>query len=344
MGSILLAHESKVIRAALARHLEGHYSVLEALDGDAAWHALVLNHDIVAVIAGPDLARLDGMSLLSRLRHNNLERLRRIPFYFIGSQSRIETLAEAAKKEGATDFIFNDMGKKEVLPILERHGAAGHDASPQAASVSAPKPGSVAKAVAAAPLAVPIGAVGGKKGAKAARARSTAALLSASLLTDGVRRMCSHQGGQSAVMIFALDGYSALAASLGAPTASSIIEKLAKPVQTKINASDVIGHYQPGCFAIATMNSGLEACAVFARRVAKGLSNARIVFHGKPVHISISVGIASRPEDGDLDGDALINLAKARLDSAIAAGGGRIQTRLYSISQNPQAHAAPPAP
>jgi diguanylate cyclase (GGDEF)-like protein len=330
MGSILVAHESKVIRAALTRYLADSHSVLEALDGESAWHALVLNHDIIALIAGPDLARLDGMALLSRLRHNKLERLKRIPFYFIGSEIRIAALTEAAKKEGVTDFILNDMGKQEVLSILKRQGEAADPLfeealSDQKASVAVEKSRDKAPTPAAArgkPQAI-----GGKAGRKAGVAvRKSVALLSASLFADGMRRMCSHHGGQSAVMIFALDGYSALAASLGAHVASSIIEKLAKPVQANISASDVIGHYQPGCFALATMNSGLEACVAFARRVATGLANAHIVVQGKPVHVSISVGIASRPEDGDVDGDTLLNLAKARLDSAIAAGGGRIQT------------------
>ncbi|MDR1889033.1 MAG: diguanylate cyclase [Zoogloeaceae bacterium] len=319
MGSILLAHDSKVIRAALTRYLRESYSILEALDGDAAWHALVLNHDIVAIIAGPDLGRLNGMDLLDRVRHNSLERLKHIPFYLIGSQSRIETLSDAAKKAGATDFIFNDMGAPEILAIIQRHDPAAElsftDASKKA-GVAAEVPGVKAPPVSAASAPV--------RRSKATRARSTA-LLSVSLFADGVRRMCSHPGGQAAVMLFALDGYKAVASSLGVHTASAIIERLAHLVQAKIGASDVIGHYQPGCFAVATMNSGLNACVAFAQRLAKSLSSAHIAFHGQPVLISISVGIASRPEDGGLDGDALLELARARLHAAIAAGGGRIQ-------------------
>lgn len=319
-----MAHESKVIRAALTRHLGEHYSILEALDGDAAWHTLVLKHDIVAVIAGPDLMRLNGMELLDRLRHNNLERLKHLPFYFIGSQSRINTLSAEAKKAGATDFVFDNMGKQEIFSVLKLQGAAAV-APPLSLPEKAPAQSSAATPAPVAKAPAPAASVSSKgKSAKMPRARS-APLLSVSLFTDGVRRMCSHEGGQAAVMLFALDGYSALAASLGAPTATSIIEKLASLVQAKIGASDVIGHFQPGCFAVATMNSGLEACAAFATRIAKGLSGAHIAFHGNPVHISISVGIASRPEDGGLNGDALLNLARARLHAAVAAGGGRIQ-------------------
>jgi diguanylate cyclase (GGDEF)-like protein len=338
MGSILLAHESKVIRAALTRHLSEYYSVLEALDGDAAWHTLVLNHDLVAVIAGPDLERLDGMGLLDRLRHNNLERLKHIPFYFIGSQSRIESLTAEAQKVGVTDFLYNEMGKQEILSILKRHDPTIAEAPELDISVITPAavaPTVKTVAAASAPTAAPTAAapkpkapapVASAKSAKAAvRTRSTA-LLSVSLFTDGVRRMCSHDGGQAAVMLFALDGYSALAGSLGPATASAIIEKLAHLVQAKIGASDVIGHFQPGCFAVATMNSGLEACTAFAKRIAKSLSSAHIAFHGKPVLISISVGIASRPEDGGLDGNALLILARDRLHAAVVAGGGRIQT------------------
>jgi diguanylate cyclase (GGDEF)-like protein len=321
MGNILIAHESKVIRAALARYLEASHTTQEVLDGDSAWHALVLDHDITAVIAGPDLARLDGMSLLNRLRHSNLERLKHLPFYLIGSESRISILADTAKEEGVTGLLFNNMGKQDILSILNQQDTADTSSQEAPSGQETHLAAKKSKVTASTPV---MGDKGRQRAGFVTRKNTT--LLSVTLFADGVRRMCSRQGGQNAVMIFALDGYSALAARLGAHTVSAIIEQLAGPVQKKINASDVIGHYQPGCFAIATMNSSLETCAVFAKRVALGLSSANITFHGEPVHISISVGIASRPEDGDVDGDVLLNLAKARLDAAIAAGGGRIQT------------------
>ncbi|MDR0737109.1 MAG: diguanylate cyclase [Zoogloeaceae bacterium] len=318
-NNVLLVHESNVIRAVLAHHLAGRYKVVEALEGEFAWHTAMLNHDICVIISGLDLYRLDGMSLLERLRHSSLERLKKLPFYFIGSESRIAAIEDQAKKEGVTGFMFNGIGKDEVLAVMAQHteGAppAVAPAPPAPPPVPQPKPSLIADRT----------ATRGK--GKMGKTPHSAALLSETLFADGVRRMCSRPGMQNAVLVFALDGYTAIAASLGAPIAGRIVERLARLVQEKIGVSDIIGHDRPGSFAVVTQNSSMEACAGFAKRVVRGLSAADIVYHGKPVVISISVGIASRPEDGDLDGDALLALARSRATGASKAGGGRIRTK-----------------
>jgi diguanylate cyclase (GGDEF)-like protein len=321
-NNVLLVHESNVIRAVLAHHLAGQYKVVEALEGEFAWHTAMLNHDICLVIAGLDLYRLDGLSLLDRLRHSSLERLKKLPFYFIGSESRIAAIADQAQKAGVTGFMFNGVSKEEVLAIMAQHTEETTPPAPK------PKPAASTQVAATAEhkpnLVADRTATRGK--GKLGKTPHSAALLSPTLFVDGVRRMCAAPSTQNAVLVFTLDGYTAIAASLGAPIAGKIIEKLARLVQEKIGVSDIVGHDRPGAFAIVTQNSDMAACAAFAKRVAKGLSAASIAYHGKPVVISISIGIASRPEDGNLDGDALLDLARSRAIEASQAGGGRIRT------------------
>ncbi|MDR2625120.1 MAG: diguanylate cyclase [Zoogloeaceae bacterium] len=319
-NNVLLVHESNVIRAVLAHHLADQYKVVEALEGEFAWHTAMLNHDICMVISGLDLYRLDGMSLLDRLRHSSLERLKKLPFYFIGSESRIAAIEDQAWKAGVTGFMFNGISKEEVLAIMAQHteGAVAPAVVPTPPAPppapEPPKPTLIADRT----------ATRGK--GKMSKTPHSAALLSETLFADGVRRMCSNPGTRNAVLIFTLDGYTAIAASLGAPVAGKIIERLAHLVQEKIGVSDIVGHDRPGSFAIVTQNSSMEICAGFAKRVVRGLSAANIAYHGQPVVISISVGIASRPEDGSLDGDALLALARSRANEASKSGGGRIRT------------------
>jgi GGDEF domain-containing protein len=336
-NNVLLVHESNVIRAVLAHHLAaGQYKVVEALEGEFAWHTAMLNHDICMIISGLDLYRLDGMSLLDRLRHSSLERLKKLPFYFIGSESRIAAIADQAQKAGVTGFMFNGVSKEEVLSVMARHMEDAPPPPPPPAVRPAP---SAKPAPAARPAPAPAVLAKENKPTLVADRTATrgkgslgktphsAALLSPTLFADGVRRMCSHPGTRNAVLVFALDGYTAIAASLGAPVAGKIIERLAHLVQEKIGISDIVGYDRPGAFAVVTQNSDMESCAAFAKRVARGLSAASIVYHGKPVVTSVSVGIASRPEDGGLDGDALLSLARARAAEAGRAGGGRICAR-----------------
>lgn len=298
MGNILIVHNSKVIRSTLARHLEADFCIVEALDGESAWQTLVLDHDLVAVIAGPDISRLNGLDLLERLRRNRLQRLKRIPFYFVGSETRIAEISPEAEKQGVTGFVLNGMGKSEILTLFQSHQAVSHTI-PEPLPVSAPP----------------------SKGGGNFR---DAGLLSRSLLEAGIQRTFAGPGAQGAILFFGVDAYAALESSLGKGAASRIAERFARLIQGKLGGADFIGYYQPGCFAIVTRCSRLEQCVAFASRVAKSVAAARIVVQGKPVSLSISSGAASRPEDGDMSGDALLALALARMERAMAEGGGLV--------------------
>lgn len=298
MGKILLVHHSKVIRSTLARHLEADFQIVEAVDGESAWQTLVLDHDLVAVITGPDVSRLNGLDLLERLRRNRLQRLKRIPLYFVGSETRLAEITPEAEKLGVTGFVLNGMSKPDLLQLLSPHKTVAnflHEPLPEASPPS--------------------------KGGANFR---DAGLLSRALLEAGVRRTFAGPGDQGAILFLGVDAYADLECRLGKGVAGRIAEKFARLVQGKLGGSDFIGHYQPGCFAIVTRSSRLEQCAAFASRVAKSVAAARIVVQERQVSLSISSGAASRPEDGNLSGDALLALALARMERAMAEGGGRV--------------------
>jgi CheY-like chemotaxis protein len=296
MSRILLVHSSKVIRATLARYLAPHFEAVEALDGESAWQTLVLDHDIAAVIAGPDIPRLSGLDLLERLRRNRLQRLKGIPFYLFGSEDRLAEIRAAARERGVTDFILNGMGKWDILPFFLPK--ASPDATPAGAE------GTVSAA------ARPSGATGYFR---------DAGVLSPALFEEGLRRMFARPGDTGAVLVFGLNLCEAPLATLDTARLAHITGRLARLVQTKIGQSDCIGHYGAGRFAIATRTSGREACEGFARRVAKSVHAARIVVGGQRLALTLASGTASRPEDGALSGEALLTLALQRLEAQTPA-------------------------
>ena len=301
MGKILLVHQSKVVRGTLARHLAGDFQIVEALDGESAWQTLVLDHDVAAVIAGPDVSRLKGLDLLERLRRSKLKRLKQVPFYLVGSETRIAEVLPEAEKLGLDGCILNGMEKAAILDLLG------------SARTAAGGPG--AEAAPAAPLRSGRGGAGFRD----------AGLLSRALLEAGIQRILASPGDQGAILVFEVDAYAELESGFGKGTAARITERFARLVQGKLTGGDIIGHYRPGCFAIATRCNRLDQCAAFAGRVARSAASARIVVRGRPVLLSISAGAASRPEDGGLSGDALLHLALCRLEEARAAGPGQVR-------------------
>ncbi|MGB4467514.1 MAG: diguanylate cyclase [Azovibrio sp.] len=254
------------------------------------------------------------MDLLDRLRHNRLQRLRRIPFYLVGSENRIAEIAGEAEKIGVTGFILDGMGKSEILAMLQPHKAGLQAPLDPPRKQPASTPASVP---ASAPASTPAATRGG------ANFRD-AGLLSRTLLEAGIERTFSGQGGHGAILLFGVDAYGALEDGVGKAAASRIAEKIARLIQGKLGGSDFIGHYRPGCFAIVTRSSRLEQCAAFAGRVIKSVAAARIAVQGRQVSLSISSGAASRPEDGNVSGEALLGLALARMEQAMAEGGGRV--------------------
>jgi diguanylate cyclase (GGDEF)-like protein len=309
MDSILIVHQSKVIRATLTRYLEAHFEIFEAQDSESAWQILVLHHGVAAVISGLDISQssesiswatstrisgidsqLSGMDLLDRLRNNSLPRLRQLPFYFIGSETHIAEITLEARRHKVTDFLFNGMSKPEILAKLNYHE------KPMIGETTLPTQESSITNL------------------------RRAGILSVNLFRNAAHRVFDRSGTQGVLIIFGIDAYDEIVGKLGKKAAESILDKFANLVLSKIKADDLIGHCGPGRFAIAVPGASLASCKAFAHRVVKGLSSAKISVEGKPLQISASFGVASRPEDGDLSGEALLDLATTRLEEAGAAG------------------------
>ncbi|MCL2074945.1 MAG: hypothetical protein FWH15_00630 [Betaproteobacteria bacterium] len=306
MGNILLAHESKTVRATLKTYLKPSHKVLEASDSDAAWHLLVLRNDLNAVVAGPDLGMSTGMSLLERVRKNALLRLKNMPFYFIGSETRIAELIKDAKRAGANGFLHTGMKSQEVLDIL--NPAIGDPT--ESASEDAPEPEAIAKS--SEPKEAPEPKkTAGKRAIKTGLIES--APMSPKLFEEAVLRQYSVPGQRGAILCCAIANYHDMVKNLGEDTATRIVSKLTKLAQTRIGSSDIISIYAPGVFAISTLGGTLLACDKFATQLKKNLAAAKIAVQGKPLSISIISAFAAIPEDGDLSGKEILELAKYRL-------------------------------
>ncbi|MDR3352413.1 MAG: diguanylate cyclase [Zoogloeaceae bacterium] len=314
MSSVLLVHHSKVVRVTLGRHLKDHYSILEAQDVETAWQLLVLHHDVSVVISGLDVSQpsdvgttstwisgmdvqLSGITLLDRIRQNNLQRLRHVPFYIIASESRIEEISEEARQHGVTGFIANGMSREEILAVLSQPIPEGEHSPAPVEEKPASKP-------------VPHPEINGMR---------KTGLLSEHLFKEGVQRMFARPGTHGAVLLFCLEHYAKLKQSMGEKMVHGILEKFAGLVQSKVASGDFVGYYSASSFAIATHISDLDKCGAFARKVVKSLSAAKISTRGKPLTIAIQHSMVCCPADGDLEGAAILALLDSRLREKVPA-------------------------
>ncbi|CAN5466302.1 hypothetical protein BH11PSE11_BH11PSE11_04230 [soil metagenome] len=115
---VLIADDSRIVRATLIKHIEGMFEFREALDGEEAWETLLIDPNIRVVITDLTMPKLDGYGLLQRIRKSKISRIRNIPVVVI-SGSDEEEERERAKSFGATDLITKGIGTAQLLSRLD---------------------------------------------------------------------------------------------------------------------------------------------------------------------------------------------------------------------------------
>ena len=115
---ILIADDSRIVRATLIKHIEGMFEFREALDGEQAWEMLLIDPSIRVVISDLTMPKLDGYGLLKRIRSSKIGRIRTMPVVVVsGSDEQAER--DRAKAAGATDLITKGIGTGQLLSRLD---------------------------------------------------------------------------------------------------------------------------------------------------------------------------------------------------------------------------------
>src|SRR4051812_11021618 len=115
---VLIADDSRIVRATLIKHIQGMFEFREALDGEQAWETLLLDPNIRVLITDLTMPKLDGYGLLQRIRTSKISRIRNMPVVVVsGSDEQQER--DRAKAAGATDLITKGIGTAQLLSRLD---------------------------------------------------------------------------------------------------------------------------------------------------------------------------------------------------------------------------------
>ena len=115
---ILIADDSRIVRATLAQHIRDRFDVREVADGEAAWQAMLLDSSIRVVLADLSLPKVNAFDLVGRARSSKVQRIRELPLVVVaGADEHAE--CERATAAGATDFIDTDIKAAELNARLE---------------------------------------------------------------------------------------------------------------------------------------------------------------------------------------------------------------------------------
>ncbi|MBL8449793.1 MAG: diguanylate cyclase [Dechloromonas sp.] len=341
---VLIVDASRVIRASLSKYLSTFFDIREEANGESAWQTLVLDSSIVAVISGASMPKLDGFGLVERMRGSKLARLRATPFYLIVSDVVGEGERQQARIRGVTDFLQKGMASAQigilVAAIRASAGAQTADANggdPAGADLAVTTVAEEDCVGTASNLGISdimgqLGRMAGMSGITASDVmgvvRPAPDFPPRAEVEQALAKLLVAEGGHAVgVLVFGLDSYSRVVGRFGSELGDKIAVKFGRLLANKIRTDDTIGAFLPGRVAIVAPGTNRALCASFAERVCKGLAAAQISIRGERVDMTVSVGIATLPEDGvALSADDFLTLANGRMEAALKAGGNRVES------------------
>lgn len=291
---ILVVDDSRIVRATIIKRIRDRFDVREETDGEAGWEALLIDPTLRLVVTDHSMPRLDGFGLIERIRASRVARIRDIPVIMISGDEE-ESARQRAKDLGATDFITKGIGTAELLARLDSLVDLGrtHEALEEAR----------AEAV----------------------TDSASGLLTPTALRHQADQFCSYvnrHGGQGGVLAIGIDRYEELAA-VDANAADEVESRLAEVLSDEVRKEDGFARWQAGRFMLATPGSEEQQTKLFAERLRGKVEAAGIGWADGGPMVTVTVGIASCPADGDQVEDVLA-CAERRLAEAMAAGGNRV--------------------
>ncbi|HQR19446.1 MAG TPA: response regulator [Burkholderiaceae bacterium] len=115
---VLIADDSRIVRASIVQHIRDRFDIREVLDGEAAWQAILLDSSIRVVITDLTMPKVDGFELLNRVRSSKVQRIRELPIVVISGEDEGAERDRAASM-GATDFIQKGVAAAELIARLE---------------------------------------------------------------------------------------------------------------------------------------------------------------------------------------------------------------------------------
>lgn len=290
---IMIVDDSRIVRATIIKRIRDRFDVREAADGEDGWEALLVDPSIQLVITDHSMPRLDGYGLIERIRASKVARIRDIPVIMISGDEG-EAARKRARDLGATDFITKGTGTAELLARLDTLVDLGrtHDALEEA------RADAVLDTVTGLPQ-------------RAFLLRQAEEALS----------YFHRHGGHVGILVIGLDYFDELVAAEGQALGDALLARFAHVLVGAVRKEDSLARWGSSQFAVITPGIDPAQTHQFAERLRNSVAVASIHYHGRALRLTVTVGLASSPEDEELDAEHALAVAERRMLAAKAAGG-----------------------
>lgn len=293
---ILIVDDSPTIRMSLHRALEGEYRPLEADDGEQAWELLQRDPAIKLVITDLSMPRLDGFGLTRRIRASEEARFHNLPVIVVTGDTEAR---EQAFHTGANDFLTKDSDRIELLARLRAHLKLADTIRQLEASQ--------------------------RELREQANTDPLTGLANRRFfgqITNKELSLMRRQQDYFSMMMIDIDHFKAVNDTYGHSAGDHVLREVARCLANSLREEDTIARIGGEEFAVSSPATNRLASIVLAERLRKAVEGLELEYEGSHIRVTISLGIALRPHDGDSLED-LLTVADERLYLAKEQGRNR---------------------
>jgi len=295
---ILIVDDSPTIRLSLSRALQDEFATVEAVDGEQAWEFLSSDSRIEVVITDMSMPRLDGIGLVKRMRDSVVMRIRNMPVIMVTGDDDAAA-RESSFMAGANDFVAKTSDRIELLARLRAHRK----------------------------LAVTLRELeeSQRELREQANTDPLTRLANRRFFTQIANKELSLMRRQKeyfAVLMMDLDHFKYTNDTFGHAAGDYVLKQVAQVLSSNVREEDTLARVGGEEFVVSSPYTNRLAAIVLAERLRKAVESLEIQFEGNTIPVTISIGIAMQPQDGDAL-DTLLAAADERLYTAKNAGRNR---------------------
>ena len=297
---VLVADDSRVIRKAITKILNNEFDLVEVGDGEAAWDQLLRDESIQVLVSDIEMPKLDGYSLICRVRAAETERVRNVPIIVITGADD-ELTRERAFACGATDFIIKPIDGVQLLARTRAHAKLDQTTRKLEETSTALEEQSAID---------PLTQLHSRR----------------YFIQRGVQDLAyvkRHNNDLSIIRVD-IDNFRSIYKKYGDQTSDQILVWLSKILVSSSRKEDTVARIGGGEFAVLAPSSGRMEAAVLCERMRTGVAVSPFTNESATIPLTISLGLASYGRDPGETTEELLTLADQRMTLAKAAGGNRL--------------------
>lgn len=295
---VLIVDDSPTIRLSLTRALQDDFMLIEAVDGEQAWEFISSDSRIELVVTDLTMPKLDGLGLVKRIRNSVVMRIQSMPVIMVTGDEDTDA-RESAFQVGVNDFVAKTCDRVELLARLSAHRK----------------------------LAVTIREL--EESQRELREQANTDVLTGlpnrRFFTDIANKELSLMRRQKeyfAVLMMDIDHFKHTNDTFGHAAGDYVLAQVAHALANNVREEDTVARVGGEEFAASSPYTNRLAAIVLAERLRKAVESLDLRFEGDAISVTISIGIALQPQDGD-DLGALMAAADERLYIAKNTGRNR---------------------